>query len=156
MPKVTGKFQKWTLNPDLFEARAPALRFIYHFQRTFKSVIPSDLPVPRVSLCLTSLLAQMSHPTRNVVSFTLLPPPAPLAHPGPPATCKVSPISGGSPLWVSTFAFSSTTPPVKFTAQEGPSPCAQVWVSSESPVSVSGLSTVHPVHDPSCHVIAPL
>lgn len=73
-----GKFQKHTLSPGLSEARAPALRVIYHFQRTFKFVIPSDLPVPRVSLCLTSLLAQMSHPTRNSVRFACPAPPPPL------------------------------------------------------------------------------
>lgn len=98
----TGKFQKKALNPGLSEARAPALRVIYHFQRTFKFVIPSDLPVPRVSLCLTSLLAQMSHPTGNSVNFTCPPPPPPFAHFGSLATCKASPTSSESPrgyLW---------------------------------------------------------
>ena len=98
----TGKFQKQALNPGLSEARAPALRVIYHFQRTFKFVIPSDLPVPRVSLCLTSLLAQMSHPTGNSVNFTCPPPPPPFAHFGSLATCKASPTSSESPrgyLW---------------------------------------------------------
>lgn len=120
MPKVTGKFQKQTLNPGLFEARAPALRLIYHFQRTFKHIIPSDLPVPRVSLCLTSLLVQMSHPTRKRSA-----PPSPFACPGPQATCKVSPPLAGVPRGVySRLPFHS--PLLKFTAQEGPTPSVQV------------------------------
>lgn len=161
MPKVIGKFQKQALNPGLFEARAPALRLIYHFQRTFKFVIPSDLPVPGVSLCLTSLLAQMSHPTRNSVNFTYSAPPPPLACPGSPATCKASLTSGESPqgcLW-SSFPLLppakvhcpvrswKVSPPLPmgtpfeypFPVSQASGPCTQC-VTSATP----GLSPPHP------------
>lgn len=116
-PRSQVSSRTQALNSGLFEARAPALRLMYHFQRTFKFVIPSDLPVPEVSLCLTSLLAQMSHPTRNSMNFTCSAPPPPLAGPGSLATCKASRPLGEGPQGLSAVTFFSTAPPFKFTAQ---------------------------------------